>query len=263
MAKNDKTQAYKDEIKAWLNSEDQDFDLGYDLFVRFAHNRALALFLARKRKLSKLVYELQKIVDRDLIKEAPNMPIKPIKVVVKTAADKQSGVHEPGKRIEDNGRLKVAFDSKVNYEDLPEDMKKLYDATRDRYKRMRAVHEQMKLAKTDDGREQARSSLVYLDDKIAEGWKILDEWAASKDKEQVQAEAKEAAEITKEINAARSYLSRNVKGVEKLKGVKRDQMIDKLKMRLDLLQKHKAEIKEATRKELFKIGLLTDWRDVH
>ena len=258
----DKTQAYKEKINAWLKSEDKDFDIGYELFVRFAHNRALALFLARKRKLSKLEYELQKIADRAVLKEAPGVPIRPVKKVVQVANNKQTGVHDPGLKLEKHGKLLVVHDNRVNYDALPEEMKKVYDETRDRYKRMRAVHEQMKLAKTDDGRAQARSSLVYLDDKITEGWKILDDWSANKDKEQKQAEAKDVAEITKEINAARSYLSRNVKGAQKLEGVKREQMMDKLKIRLELLQKHKAEIKEATRKELFKVGLITDWRHV-
>jgi hypothetical protein len=62
------TLEYKKEIEAWLKSKDKDFDAGFELFVRFSHNRALAMQLARKRLLSKLEYELQKIAQRGWLK---------------------------------------------------------------------------------------------------------------------------------------------------------------------------------------------------
>ena len=54
----------KEEIRAWLNSEEKDFDVGYELYARYGHNRALALQMARKRPLTKLIYELEKIIAR-------------------------------------------------------------------------------------------------------------------------------------------------------------------------------------------------------
>lgn len=262
MYKIDKTQAYKDEIKAWLESDEKDFYTGYELFVRFAHNRALALFLARKQKLSKLEYELGKICTRNFIKEAPGMPIRPIMKVVRISEDKKTGLHQINKIVNESSKLKIVQNNRVNYDDLPDELKQLYDESSEKYKRMRAVHEKMKLAKTDDAREQCRSSIVYLDDKITENWKVIDTWADNLTQDSEIQKAKETIELTKKINAARSYLSRNVNGFEKLEGVKREKMFDKLKLRFDTLKKHNASIKKATRDELFKIGLITDWRDV-
>jgi len=268
------TLEHKKEIQSWLDSKDQDFDIGFNLFVRFSHNRSLALFLQRKRKHSKLVYEMQKIVQRQSIIEAPVMPIKPIKnAVAKADPKKLENIDiskDPGQRVEALGRLRVLVDEKINYDDLPEDMKTLYDETRDRYKRMRAVHEQMKIAKTDDARHQARKSLVYLDDKITEGWKLLDNWFANqKLNNQAKASAGESAKkqdealkITQEINAARAYISRNTKSALNLKGVNLEKRKDQLKARIDILKKHDVKIEKAeTLEALRKLGILTDWRE--
>lgn len=256
------TQAHKDEIQAWLQSDNKDFDIGYELFVRFGHNRALALFLARKRKLSKLEYELQKIMDRLVVKEAPGMPLKPVKQIVKVAEAKAKGTRDADVKLAEQGKLVVVHENRINYDELPEELKKLYDENLERYKKMRALHEKMKLATTDQERAEHRSALVYLDDKLAETWAILDNWAAGNGTEQAESQAKDAAEVAKEINAARSYLSRNVKGAEKLTGEKREKMLDNLRQRLDVLQKHKADLKPETRHEIFKLGLITDWREV-
>jgi len=62
----------------------------------------------------------------------------------------------------------------------------------------------------------------------------------------------------KDVNAARSYLSRNLKKIADLEGDKREKLIAKLKERVAVLVAHKAEIKEETRVELVKLGLLED-----
>jgi len=258
MAKDDLTQTYKDEIAAWLESEEKDFDAGFELFVRFGHNRAVAMFLARKRKLSKLEYELQKICERPFIKEAPVMPIKPVQQVLTVAKAKANGTHEAEVKLADQGKALAVADNTINYDDLPDEMKKLYDYNRESYKKMRALHEKMKLAETDDDRAEHRSALVYLDEKVSENWKVIDDYLTGKNQEATEQQATDAAEIAKEINAARSYLSRNVRGYAKLKGDKREKMFDNLKERVDVLKKHKAEIKKETREELFKIGLFTE-----
>ena len=260
------TLKYKEEIEAWLNSEEKDFDAGFELFARFSHNRALALQLARKRRLSKLEYELQKIVSRGFIRESRVWPVNS----VTKAADRNKEHTESENQLEETGKKLLVIDEKINYDELPEDMKKRYDENRETYKLMRAVHEKMKLATKDQERAELRAQLVTMDEKIFENWKTLDFWAAwgrlgndlEKDTEEPpEPECEtipEPAELAKDLNACRSYLSRNVKKVATLEGKKREELLAKLAERVQTLQKHNADIKESTRKELEKLGLLNE-----
>nr|WP_321357192.1 hypothetical protein [uncultured Draconibacterium sp.] len=308
----------REEIKAWLASDEKDFDEGYNLFVRFGHNRALALQLARKRRLSKLVYELQKIAERVFIKHSPVMPIRPImKADTRHQEHTEAGmvVESAGKKLLEGAedviddklsemgsdadevisdklaefeeaaddilkeKVKIVRDGRqVNLGDLPEHLQELWFKNRDEHKLMRAVHEKMKLAKGDNERAELRKQLVEFDDKIAKRWATIDEWIDKGDEdpdpdnnqEQTETEEKSGTggdgpkpesvqmQDLKDVNAARSYLSRNLKKVADLEGDKRDKLIVKLKERVAVLVAHKAEIKEETRVELVKLGLLED-----
>jgi hypothetical protein len=259
------------EIRAWLKSE-QDFDEGYELFVRFSHNRALALQLARIRRLSKLVYELEKIADRPFIKESPVMPIKSI-----IRAGKRHGEHVEVAEMADGAEKKlVIISEKVDYNELPENLKKLYDENTEAYKLMRAVHEKMKQAQKDGERAELRAQLIVFDDRIANNWQELDSW--STDKEAYEArrlaeiqgygnsntggedlpEITDPNEIAKDLNACRSFISRNLKNVAKLEGEKKEKLLKKLAERVATLQKHKADISGATKANLVELGLLDE-----
>ena len=269
----------RNEIKAWLKSKDKDFDAGFELFVRYSHNRALALQLARKRRLSKLEYELEKIAAREFIKESRVWPIAP----VMKAADRNQEHQETESFVEETGKRLVVTDEIISYEDLPEEMKKLYDENRETYKLMRAVHEKMKQALKDGERAELREELVKMDDKIAANWKVLDEWFAKSQEEDtgddegndegsiesredlpaeetpVEPEKKPAAiDVAKDLNACRSYLSRNLGKLARLEGKKREVLMAKIAERVATLQKHNAEISEATRAELVKLGMLNE-----
>ena len=254
-----KRKNYKKEIEAWLKSKNKDFDAGFELFARFSHNRALAMQLARLRRMSKLEYELQKIANREWLKESRVWPIGK----VQKAASRNEEHTKVETQVEKTGKKLVVIDEKINYEDLPEDLKKLYDENREKYKIMRSLHEKMKLATKDQERAELRAELVRLDNLIAGNWEKLDTWAENpeepeEDKGKIPASAgmTDPMEIGKELNACRSYLSRNVKKVAGLKGEKREKLLAKLAERVEILQKHKAEIKDATRMELAELGLI-------
>lgn len=260
----DLTKKYKEEIDAWLNNPDRDFDAGFELFARFSHNRALALQMARMRKLSKLEYELQKIADRSFLRESRVWPIAPI---VKAASRNQEHT-EAENQIEKTGKKLVVIDERINYDELPEPMKKLYDENRETYKLMRAVHEKMKLAAKDQERAELRAELVGMDDAIANNWEKLDKWANGEE-EEVGSQQPEAGSdelkiaddpnvIAKELNACRSFISRNAKKVATLDAAKQDTLLKKLAERVATLKKYNAEIKEETRLELVKLGLLDE-----
>ncbi len=313
------SEEHRVEIKSWLDSEERDFDHGYNLFVRFSHNRALALMLVRTKRLSKLVYELQKITDRAFIQHSPVMPLK----TITNASKRHQENTEAAKLVESAGKLfehkaddvvsdkllevesgaddvisdkldefkeatddilseqiQIVRDGKiVKLGDLPENLRELWKLNRDEHKLMRAIHEKMKLAKGDNDRAVFRKQLVDFDDRLSKRWAVIDEWFKvpeavtenedtgenqTKTEEQpgtggdgTETESVEMQDL-KDINAARSYLSRNVKKVDKLEGEKKDILLKKLADRVAILQKHKAEISRETTAELVKLGLLED-----
>jgi len=244
------TEQYAKEIKAWLESG-KDFNAGYLLFVRFSHNRAMALQFARKgaAMASKLEYELQKILDRGVIIDAPVMPIKTVIVAQEHA---QYLAASEGLILHHEKKTDL-ISGKINPDELPEPMKLLFDFNSEKHKLMRALHERMKLAKKDGERAEIRKELVSLDDLVSANWKLIDffletgkipESAPDKDPESY-----------KEINAARSYLSRGIKGIEKLTGEKHEKMIAELKLRYAFLIEAKADVKPATLEALQKLGI--------
>lgn len=234
-----KTTEYAKEIKDWFASE-KDFDEGFVLFVRFSHNRALAMQLSRKRIQSKLEYELQKILERGLIIERPVMPIgviqKAVAPVIEMKAAIETEISKGEKIIENQGKVLVWHDDKVDYESLSDEQKALYDDNRDKYKEMRSYHEKMKLATTDEDRKEAREKVVELNDIIRENWKQFDAsfLPEGEKPEGSEPEVKETDPF-KAVNNARSYLSKNLPKLETLTGKKLDELKSKVAERYQVL----------------------------
>jgi hypothetical protein len=132
--KKDNTVQFRDDIQQWLKTPDHDFDEGFVLFARFSHNRALAMQLARKRIMSKLEYELTKIVKRPTIIERSVFPIGTIQKAVLKAKPKTPQSPEPTgteKTMNDAGKKLAGYDDKINPDELPEELKKLWDEYRE------------------------------------------------------------------------------------------------------------------------------------
>lgn len=221
------------EIKTWLNGQ-RDYETGRALFERYSRKQPLINLFRRKYKPDVLEYNLRKLVNAP---EGKPQEAKP-EVTVK-----------PGNKLEVDTGLKV------KYNDLPERLKKLYDQNREEYKLMRAVHEKMKLAQTDQERAKLRADLVKKDDLIAENWKVLDAWDGSPDRDPEPVPAKQADEMAREINSARVFISKNLKKAKELTGEKQSALKAKLQERVDLLSHYQVELSEAMRKGLMEIGL--------
>lgn len=316
----DLTKQHKKEITAWLKKKNKDFEAGFELYTRFGHNRALALQMNRKKLLSKLVYELQKISDQPVIRESRVWPIGAIqKAVQKTVAarelkqakkdrktvvqvkdadkivsdklnelesdagdivsDKLSELENDSEQVIENakieieeiiqGKLKIISNGKeINFNELPPSLQTKWEENRDSYKLMRAVHEKMKLAQTDEERAKHRAELVELDDKIAANWKDIDNFATNitgiETGDSETAETRDIiptpAELAKDLNACRSFISRNIQKVATLEGKKKEELLKKLAERTAVLLKYNAEMREETRAELVKLELLDENR---
>lgn len=222
------------EIKTWLNGQ-RDYETGRALFEKYSRKQPLINLFRRKYKPDVLEYNLRKLVNAPAGKPQPEA--------------------QPAVTVKPGNKLEVDTGLKVKYNDLPERLKKLYDQNRDEYKLMRAVHEKMKLAQTDQERAKLRADLVKKDDLIAENWKVLDAWDGSPDRDPEPAPEKQADEMAREINSARVFISKNLKKAKELTGEKQSALKAKLQERVDLLSHYQVELSEATKKGLMEIGL--------
>jgi hypothetical protein len=244
----------QEEIQAFLDSKEKDFNVGYTLFVNYSNNRALALYLARKKDMSKLVYELGKMVTYNLIPSKYKKTAPILRVLVPAEIQKENIVVLNPVSGE---RLKIVIDGKINYNDLPEDMKIVYDKNVENYRLQRTAHEQMKLAESDEDRAKFRLQVITFEAEIENGWKMIDDWAAGIEKPK-PTESNPSLELVNQINASRAYLSRNVSSLDKKQGEEKEKMIAELKKRVDTLVQVKAPVKKETFDELMKQGIIDE-----
>lgn len=173
-----------DEIKNWLSTENPDFDQGFQLLSMYSRNLSLINYIGRKRQMEMLVYELKKMTSTNAVLK-PNPHALP-------KVNTSSAPVQP--------RVIVVDERKVNREDLPEEMKKVYDLIVDDYKELRILHEKMKMANSDAGRADFREKIIKREQKIKKRWEIID---TGKFPEEPTGSAK--------INSARAYISKMMK----------------------------------------------------
>lgn len=220
----------ENEIIAWLES-DRNFDEGLSLFAKYSRNRAVYLWLGRKRNMPKLVYELEKL-----------SKLKFLKVKIEQASAKktiQSGQANKAPR-------------RIAREDVPEGLLDLFDnKIPDAYKLQRVIHEKMKLAQTDEDRSALRAELVKLDDFIAASWDKIEaaiDGSVATATDPKPGEDAPKAEYTL-INNARSNITRMLKKYDASKKAK-------LLEHVNTLIKHKATIKQATYDKLLELDVI-------
>lgn len=213
----------KNEITEWLEIPDEDkvFAEGYKLFCKYSRNRSVINFLARKQRMSKLVYELDKMKDWEL---------KEKKVIESSVSKTEQKEKDPVKERKN-----------VKREDLPEELKEVYDKTIGRYKIMRSLHEKLKLSKNDKDRSNIIKGIHKLDDLITAGWKIIDESSENKTENTNPDSQKVNTTLDpKKVSRDRKYITQGLKDLEKLTGEenqkKRDGKIQEMNKRFnDLL----------------------------
>ncbi len=170
-----------DEVKNWLDMENPDFDQGFALFGKYSRNMSLISYIGRKRHMEMLVYEMKKIAKMKMVKPNPYASKVPVVAPVK--------------------KINVIDERKVNREDLPEQMRTLYDSNVEDYKEIRALHEKMKQANSDAGRAEFREKIIKLNLKIKRRWEIIDSGELP-----VEDKVKSS-----DINSARAYISKMMK----------------------------------------------------
>ena len=218
------------EIKNYLAIETnkRDYTDGYKLFCKFSNNISLQRYFSRKEDREKLFYKLECIASQDVINETKiaNIPtinnallgINPNKNAYFEIIEKKSG--------------------RINPDELPDELKSVFEKIQIDYKEMRFQYESMKKAENDTERKKCRDIVTTLDDKVKANWLIIDSFLNSKSIAVATDEIPNTNENSinaKTINAARVYLSKNLSKFDTLSDSDKTALIPKLKERYDLL----------------------------
>jgi len=204
------------------------------LFEKYSKRKSLINLFRRKHKPEVLRYNLQKLLSMPMVGQA--------------CESRQDG---PG-TIE---RKLVITDGRVRLEDLPCHLRPLYEQNRTLYKQMRSLHEKMKLATHQDQRAKLRGQIAQYDDVIAGNWEKIDGWDPDGDPAQEDGTPEDPGETKRQIGAIRKFLSVNLRKVQELEGLKRQQLIFKIGERALQLQKLGVKPSETTRDELRGLGI--------
>ena len=180
-----------DKIKAWLEGNGP-FEKGMELFGKYNRNKHIERYLIRKQDRAKLRYELEKIVRGGRYVTAVSRPA-------------ESAIPE-----KPNENLKVLRPGQIRVDDMPPSVKTIYLEVCDIYKRMRSLHEKMKLVPTDNERAAVRLKLVEMEQKRCAAWEIIDRWATDGILPQTQTNPGPVPTDPKAVISARASITRNL-----------------------------------------------------
>lgn len=217
------------EIKEWLQ-ESNDYTIGLALFVKHSRNRAKIGYLQRKCDPTKLRYELERLLEFSNLHEAP--PVPQTLAAQAQPAQNPAPDDEPTKPHE---RLQLIGGGKIVYANLPPVLQGIYHQACEEHSLIRSLHEKMKLVGTDSMRAELRAQLDKLDDSSKEKFAIIDHWVATGElpdnylTDPTDNDPK-AAPSPKELNAARTSISRNLQLISKdVDDARRTELLERLR----------------------------------
>lgn len=159
-------------IDIYLRLSDPDFGQGFDLFCKYSRNQSLMSYIGRKRDMEMLRYELQKL------SKMGNISINPHYQTQYTRFNRGNEVvQEKQQKVAEkvvNEKVHIVDERRVSRDELPQEMKELYDEITEDYKLQRNLHEKMKLANSDTGRKEFREQIMELQQKIKARWETID-----------------------------------------------------------------------------------------
>lgn len=205
------------DIKEWLE-RGGDYRDGLSLFILHSRSKPKKSYLQRKEDMPKLRYELSKIVGED--REPPRLLI----IEAATSSDRRGPVasnlpmtpSDPSRSpIKPDEQLRMIGRGQIIYATMPDPVKNIYALACEEYRLMRSLHEKMKLVCSDTDRAALRLELDTLDTSHHQKWALIDAWhttgvVPSCDTLNASAAAADEQPTPKELNAARTSLSRNL-----------------------------------------------------
>lgn len=217
-------------ISKWL-AGDMDYSVGLALLAKYSKNRILLQNLSRKFLPGKLEYELRKLVKSDI-------------------PDDVTCNHESVETSGETDTLEVGGKPKVDPDDLPDHLKKLWEETAEKYRLARATHEQIKRMTGINQRADYIELLESYRVEIRENWKVIDAFVKEQNKPGTPVVVDD-----KRVNANRKYLSDGKKVIAVLSGAVRAKKLEAMQRRINELLSAGEKFDIQNQKELEELGL--------
>lgn len=233
------------------------------LLLKITRNKIMYNNLIRRNAVGKALYELQKHYNSRMrnheISVVPEMETKAAEIAKNT----------PEIESEEQIEEKVTKGKRKDHEELPDEVKALYFENFNNLRRMRKLHEQLKLMVDNSpcDRFPFLSELLTLDTKLRKNWELYDSYKTGdsldafiqfeETEKKTTKDIKDKIEIVdpKKVSSARKYLSSNKKKVKDFEGEKKDQLLAKMQERLDYLRDTGSGVSDKQLTEYKELGL--------
>ena len=226
------------------------------LLLRINRNKIMYTNLLRRKSVDKVLYELRKHYDfrmqNEALKETAKMEIQ-VAEVIKTIPELNSA-----KETEE----KAEKGKRPDHDSLPEEIQAYFLENFNILRRMRKLHEQLKLMNNDRpcDRYPYLCELLELDTQLRGNWHYYDTYVmgtpiVSEPPESEKTPAYRETPDPKKVSASRKYLSDNKKKLVTLTGEERDALLGRMQERLDYLIVTDSGISDTQKKEFEDLGL--------
>lgn len=171
----------------WIDNPERDYDTGVLLYNKLGKNRNIKKVLERKnadKGMHILLYNLEKTVGhKQAVKESKKD--KPSGDTENAIVGAANNLINKGKEL--IGRLRVKKNPTINYDDLPDDLKKLFDENGKLESEKKTVHAKMTALsaapENNAKRKEYSNRLIQIEASQAANWKVIDDWWNNKDKD--------------------------------------------------------------------------------
>lgn len=104
-------------------------------------------------------------------------------------------------------RPRILSNPLINYEELPDNLKLLYDENGKLNSEMKSLHAAMRVEKEDVKRKELLDKICPMEETIESNWETIDNWY-KKNKEDIDSAPLTPAEISNKIASAKKYIDR-------------------------------------------------------
>lgn len=227
-----------EEIREVLTTEPSEVNLETAalLLLKVNRNRVLYHNVLRRKNIDKVLCELRRIYKSRTGEDA----------IATVKTEDNTPPPPPATPPENENKGKRA-----DHEQLPDEIKARYIENLNLLRRMRQLHEKLKLMEgsTDEERKPFIEELLQLDKAHRENWDVYDSYKLGDEiKEKVEADPKA-------ISAARKYLSTNKKKLAELEDEVKGVWLERMQERYDYLISVNEVISDEQKEEFKQLGL--------
>jgi hypothetical protein len=197
-------------LSAWLHSKGKDYPEGVSIFNELCNDRTLAKFFntSAPAKIHRSIL-LRKLEKYGRINKITPAPLPEVKKEVAKAALKVQQLPVKGK-IE---RPKIDKNPVVKYDDLPVNLRLLFDENGKMMTEMKSFHAELKQLKDDESAQERRQLLaeeiLKRQKTTRENWDVIDTWwNKHKEADPLAQAAEEALAKDRRIKADLAYIRR-------------------------------------------------------